>query len=123
MIQKHPERNMVTGARNHQERKKEKIKHKPPVSTSMLLQTLSEYKKLEAETMKFSSHILFLLGLHFNQAHWQSSCGPGMTSIKVREQGRGGSGRSMQEEKWGDGVKDRGSIVKVLTDRWWVREV
>lgn len=94
--------------------KRKKKKHKPPVSTSTLQHKLSEHKELEAETIKFSSHILFLLGLHFNQTHWQSSCGPGMTSIKVGEQGTGGSGKSVQEEKWGDGVKDRGSIVKVF---------
>lgn len=83
---------------------------------------------MQAETMKFYSHILFLPGLHFNQTHWQSSRGPGMTGIEAGrggggEQGRGESGKSAQEEKWGDAVRDRGSIVRVLTVRWQVREV
>ena len=51
-----------------------------------------------------------------------------MTNMKAGEgwrgeQERGGSGKSMQEEKWGDAVKDRGSIVEVLTGRWQVRQV
>lgn len=64
------------------------------IKQSLLLQhKLSEHKELKAETMKFSSHILFLPGLHFNQTHWQSSSGPGMTSIVVGGDEDGGKGR------------------------------
>lgn len=81
---------MATGARNRQERKKREDNK----TTSLLLQhKLSEHKELKAETMKFSSHILFLPGLHFNQTHWQSSGGPGMTSIVVGGDEDGGKGR------------------------------
>lgn len=101
----------MTEAKNHQERKKEKVKAKFCLPSTKYQNTRTWKPKLWNSLDIFYFFHGYVLIRHTGKI----SRRPGMTSIKVLEQGRQGSGKSLQEEKWHNEVEDRSSIVKVLT--------